>query len=76
MDDLLLELQVWSWDLWDGENLEVVKTSERRGLGMVECGSEPRTFSGWRVAPGWSGVAEVPGWTLGVVDFLGEALGS
>jgi len=43
---------------------------------MVECGSEPRTFSGRRVAPGWSGVAEVPGWTLGVVDFSGEALGS
>ena len=28
-DDLLLELQVWSRDLWDGEDLAVERTSER-----------------------------------------------
>ena len=28
MDDLLLELQVWSWDLRDGKDLGVVKISK------------------------------------------------
>jgi len=43
---------------------------------VVTCGFGLGMSSGWKVAPGRSGVAESPGWTLGVVDFSREALGS
>jgi len=52
----------------------VVSLREIRGLRMVECGSRLRMSSGWRVAPGWPGIAEATGWTLRVVDFSREAL--
>ena len=43
---------------------------------MVEGGSGIEGPSGQRLTLGKLDVAETPGWTQGVVDFLGEAPGS
>ena len=43
---------------------------------MVASGFESGISSGRRVTPGGPGVTEASGWTPGVVNFSGKALGS
>ena len=43
---------------------------------MANCGFGSEISFGWRTAPRRPDVAEASGWTLRVVDVLGEPLGS
>ena len=75
LGNLLLKLQVSSWGLQVGNDLRMGRTSRGRGLEIVEGGSEMDGSSGRSMTSGRL-VAKAPDRTLGVVNFLGEALGN
>ena len=70
LNRLLLELLARNWRLHIVEGFGVLRS--RSGYMWFRIG----IYSGRRVVPRGPGAAEVPGWTLRVMDLSGEALGS